>query len=69
MQAGDRQIGDAGEDIGKPSLWVDLVKAACGDDRQHDGGSIAISPAQLSYLLSGIDWRHPQETFRPTKVG
>ena len=33
------------------------------------GGSIAISPAQLSYLLSGIDWRHPQETFRPTKVG
>ena len=33
------------------------------------GGSIAISPAQLSYLLSGIDWRYPQETFRPTKVG
>ena len=34
-----------------------------------EGGAIAISPAQLSYLLSGIDWRHPQETFRPTKVG
>ncbi|WFU10902.1 IS66 family insertion sequence element accessory protein TnpB [Rhizobium sp. CB3090] len=34
-----------------------------------EGGAIAISPAQLSYLLSGIDWRHPQETWRPTKVG
>ncbi|MFS8051168.1 IS66 family insertion sequence element accessory protein TnpB, partial [Rhizobium sp. BR 314] len=34
-----------------------------------EGGAIAISPAQLSYLLSGIDWRHPQETSRPTKVG
>ena len=33
------------------------------------GGAVAISPAQLSYLLSGIDWRNPQETFRPTRVG
>ncbi|WP_247996549.1 IS66 family insertion sequence element accessory protein TnpB [Brucella tritici] len=34
-----------------------------------EGGAVAISPAQLSYLLSGIDWRNPQETWRPTKVG
>lgn len=34
-----------------------------------DGGPIAISSAQLSYLLSGIDWRNPQETWRPTRVG
>src|SRR4051794_25986918 len=33
-----------------------------------DGG-ITISPAQLGYLLSGIDWRHPQTTWRPTSVG
>jgi len=33
------------------------------------GGSVTISPAQLSYLLSGIDWRNPQETQRPTRVG
>ena len=33
------------------------------------GESITISPAQLSYLLSGIDWRNPQETQRPTRVG
>lgn len=34
-----------------------------------EGGAVAISAAQLSYLLSGIDWRNPQETWRPTKVG
>jgi len=32
-------------------------------------GSVTISPAQMSYLLSGIDWRHPQETWWPTRVG
>jgi len=32
-------------------------------------GVLTISPAQLSYLLSGIDWRAPQETWRPTRVG
>jgi len=32
-------------------------------------GSITISTAQLSYLLSGIDWRNPQETWRPTRIG
>lgn len=31
-------------------------------------GAVAISAAQLSYLLSGIDWRAPQETWRPTRV-
>src|SRR6266404_3272361 len=33
------------------------------------GESVTISPAQLSYLLSGIDCRNPQETQRPTRVG
>jgi len=33
------------------------------------GEAVTISPAQLSYLLSGIDWRNPQETLRPTRVG
>src|SRR3954449_11590769 len=32
-------------------------------------GAVTISPAQLGYLLSGIDWRHPQATWRPTSVG
>ncbi|WP_249794145.1 transposase [Bradyrhizobium sp. 33ap4] len=33
------------------------------------GEAVTISPAQMSYLLSGIDWRNPQETHRPTRVG
>src|SRR3954469_15298884 len=33
------------------------------------GDAVTISPAQMSYLLSGIDWRNPQETQRPTRVG
>jgi transposase len=32
-------------------------------------GMVTISSAQLGYLLSGIDWRHPQQTWRPTSVG
>ncbi|WP_084018616.1 IS66 family insertion sequence element accessory protein TnpB [Mesorhizobium sp. LNHC221B00] len=34
-----------------------------------EGGAVTVSPAQLSYLLSGIDWRNPQETWRATRVG
>ncbi len=30
---------------------------------------VSISQAQMSYLLSGIDWRNPQESWRPTSVG
>ena len=32
-------------------------------------GTVTISPAQLGYLLEGIDWRMPQKTWRPTTVG
>ena len=32
-------------------------------------GVITISMAQLGYLLSGIDWRMPQKTWRPTAAG
>jgi transposase len=32
-------------------------------------GVVTISAAQLSYLLSGIDWRMPQETWRPKVSG
>jgi transposase len=33
------------------------------------GGAVTISVAQLGYLLSGIDWRMPQETWRPSASG
>ena len=32
-------------------------------------GVVTISEAQLSYLLSGIDWRMPQKTWRPEAAG
>lgn len=31
--------------------------------------SVVITPAQLGYLLEGIDWRHPQRTWRPHTAG
>jgi transposase len=33
------------------------------------GGAIAISPAQMAYMLEGIDWRNPQLTWRPQAAG
>jgi len=32
-------------------------------------GSVAISAAQLAYLLDAIDWRNPRHTWRPTAAG
>ena len=32
-------------------------------------GVVTISTAQFGYLLSGIDWRMPRESWRPTAVG
>lgn len=32
-------------------------------------GAVTISTAQLGYLLSGIDWLMPQESWRPSAVG
>ena len=33
------------------------------------GEAVAISAAQLGYLLDGIDWRNPRWTQRPKKMG
>lgn len=32
-------------------------------------GVVTITPAQLGYLLEGIDWRMPQRTWRPAATG
>jgi transposase len=32
-------------------------------------GVVAISAAQLAYMLDGIDWRHPQKTWKPHAAG
>jgi transposase len=33
------------------------------------GDAVTITPAQLGYLLEGIDWRAPQHTYRPQLAG
>jgi transposase len=30
---------------------------------------VVITPGQLGYLLEGIDWRHPQHSWRPEVAG
>ena len=32
-------------------------------------GVVALSAGQMSYLLEGIDWRHPQQSWRPQSAG
>lgn len=32
-------------------------------------GIVSISASQLAYMLDGIDWRNPQQTFRPRAAG
>jgi len=34
-----------------------------------EGEAVTITPAQLGYLLEGIDWRLPQHTWRPQAAG
>jgi transposase len=44
-------------------VWPSTV-ARDGTDR-----IVTITPAQLGYLLEGIDWRLPQHTWRPQAAG
>lgn len=59
-------------------IWWDSQGACLFSKRLEKGrfvwpaakdGKISLSPAQLSMLLEGIDWRMPQKTWRPLKVG
>jgi transposase len=36
---------------------------------QAKDGAMVITPAQLSYMLEGIDWRNPIHSFRPQAAG
>jgi hypothetical protein len=38
-----RDRGDAGEDLGQPSLRIDVVQPAGRDQRDHDSGSVGIA--------------------------
>jgi len=32
-------------------------------------GVVVITPAQVGYMLEGIDWRHPLRTWQPQAAG
>lgn len=32
-------------------------------------GAVSLTAGQVSYLLEGIDWRNPQQTWRPLAAG
>ena len=59
-------------------IWHDGVGLSLYTKRLEHGrfiwptpadGAVAISAAQLGYLLDGIDWRNPRHTWRPAAAG
>ena len=59
-------------------LWHDGIGMSLYAKRLEQGrftwpspadGVLAISTAQLGYMLDGIDWRNPRHTFRPSYAG
>lgn len=59
-------------------IWWDGQGACLFSKRLENGrfvwpsvktGKLALTPAQLSMLLEGIDWRTPQRTWRPLMTG
>ena len=59
-------------------LWHDALGMSLYAKRLERGrfiwpspsdGVVAITTAQLGYMLEGIDWRHPQRTWQPGAAG
>jgi transposase len=59
-------------------LWHDALGMSLYAKRLERGkfiwpsageGVAVITPAQLSYMLEGIDWRHPLRTWQPQLAG
>ena len=59
-------------------IWHDGIGMSLYSKRLESGrfiwpspteGAVAISAAQLAYMLDGIDWRNPRHTFRPQRAG
>jgi transposase len=59
-------------------LWHDALGMSLYSKRLEKGrfvwpsasdGAIVITPAQLSYMLEGIDWRNPLRTWVPQVAG
>jgi transposase len=51
-------------------IWpVTTGAVASGQPKRPEDAAVTISPAQLGYMLEGIDWRAPQKTYRPEIAG
>jgi transposase len=59
-------------------IWFDGQGACLFSKRLEKGrfvwpsatsGRVTLTPAQLSMLLEGIDWRAPERTWRPLRAG
>jgi transposase len=59
-------------------IWFDGQGACLFSKRLEKGrfvwpsakdGKLSLTPAQMSMLLEGIDWRMPQRTWRPMTTG
>ncbi len=59
-------------------LWHDSLGMSLYAKRLEHGkfiwpspadGVVVITPAQLGYMLEGIDWRHPLRTWQPQVAG
>lgn len=60
------------------AIWHDGVGLSLYSKRLDRGrfiwpqtvdGAVALTAAQMGYLLEGIDWRNPQQTWRPQAAG
>lgn len=51
------------------SLYAKRLEKGCFLWPTAADGVVAISSAQLAYMLEGIDWRNPRYTFRPERAG
>jgi len=76
----DPHAGDLYASAGHPIkiLWHDGVGMSLYAKRLERGrfiwpspadGTIAITSAQLAYMLEGIDWRNPVRSWRPEAAG
>jgi transposase len=52
-----------------PSLYTKRLERSHFVWPVTDTGRVALTPAQLSMLLEGIDWRMPQRVKRPELAG
>ena len=50
-------------------IWPTPGADAGGHPKRPEDCGVTISPAQLGYMLEGIDWRAPQKTYRPEIAG